>query len=87
MSLASTIVSGPISDITASKALSLIGGLICNSPTFEGKVADPVFLENKTGWMWQVGPNQPIVVRFERPLDKIMFERNNKNDIRTLLHC
>ena len=67
------------------KGAVLVWKFDLNSPTFEGKVADPVLLENQTGWMWQVGANQSIVVRFERPLDKIIFERNNKNDVRTFL--
>ena len=53
------------------------------SPTFKGKVADPIFLENQTGWSWQVGSNQVITVRFDQPLDRIIYEANNKNNIRT----
>ena len=53
------------------------------SASFEGKVPDPVILENKTGWMWPVSPNQSISVRFDRPLDKIIFEANRKNQIRS----
>lgn len=54
------------------------------SPSFEGRVAaDPVLLDDKTGWTWKVGPNQAITVRFDRPLDKVIFEAKQKNNIRT----
>jgi len=53
------------------------------SASFEGRAPNPVLLEDKTGWMWPVGPNQAITVRFDRPLDKIKFEANRKNQIRT----
>jgi hypothetical protein len=54
------------------------------SATFEGrKVSNPILLEDKAGWMWPVGPNQTITVRFNQPLDKNIFEGNNPNKIRT----
>lgn len=54
-----------------------------NSPSFEKRPADPVLLENKTGWTWQVGPGQSVTVRFDGPLDEVFFEANNKGEIRT----
>ena len=56
-------------------------------PTFTGKTADPVFLENSTGWIWPVGPNESIVVRFDKPLARIIYEANNKNNIRTYFYA
>jgi hypothetical protein len=57
------------------------------SPSFGGQAPDPVLLENNTGWMWPVGPNQAVVVRFDPPLDKILFERNQKHFIRTFFYA
>ncbi len=58
-----------------------------NSPSFKGKAADPVFLENKTGWTWRVGPDQAVTVRFQEPLDKIIYEANKKDEIRTFFYA
>ena len=58
-----------------------------NSPTFDGKVANPIIFDDKTGWMWPVGPNQAITVRFDQPLDNIIFEANQKNNIRTFFYA
>ena len=58
-----------------------------SSPSFDGKVAAPIILDDKTGWMWPVGPNQAITVRFDHPLDNIIFEANQKNNIRTFFYA
>ncbi len=54
-----------------------------DSPSFENRPTDPVFLENDVGWVWRTGPDQSVTVRFDRPLDRIIYEANNKNNIRT----
>jgi hypothetical protein len=75
----------------ASKEHSKIFGLVLdfkfslNSPTFESKAADPVFLEDKTGWLWRVDGDNFIRVRFDEPLDKVIYEAGNKNHIRAFL--
>jgi hypothetical protein len=56
-----------------------------DSQTFARKAAEPVLLDNRTGWTWAVGPNEAVTVRFDEPLDKIIYEANNKNNIRTYL--
>jgi hypothetical protein len=53
-----------------------------NSPTFDRKPEAPVILENKAGWSWRVGPNQSVAVRFAEPVDKIIYEAGNKDNIR-----
>ena len=58
-----------------------------SSLSFEGKVSPPIILDDKTGWMWPVGPNQAITVRFDHPLDDIIFEANQKNNIRTFFYA
>ncbi len=54
-----------------------------DSPSFEKRPANPVFLENDAGWTWRTGPDQSVTVRFDRPLDRIVYEANNKSIIRT----
>jgi hypothetical protein len=55
------------------------------SPTFESESAEPVLLEGNTGWMWRVGTDQFVRVRFEQPLDKLIYEAGNKHNIRAFL--
>ena len=57
------------------------------SPSFESKAANPVIFDDKTGWMWPVGPNQAITVRFDQPLDDIFFEAGQKHNIRTFFYA
>ena len=57
------------------------------SPSFETKAANPVILDDKTGFMWPVALNQAITVRFDRPLDDIIFEAGQKNNIRTFFYA
>ena len=78
---------------TAAKAHEGIKGAVLdwkfelNSPSFDKKAADPIILENNTGWTWPVGPNQAIVVRFEQPQDLEHYEVNQKNNIRTYYYA
>ena len=57
------------------------------SPTFSGKAADPIFLENQTGWKWQIDRNQAITVRFDQPVDNIIYEANRRNNIRAFYYA
>jgi hypothetical protein len=57
------------------------------SESFDRQAPDPILLKDQTGWMWPVGPNQAVVVRFDAPLDKVIFERNQKNNIRTFFYA
>lgn len=69
---------------------SAVGGgiqwsLKLDSPAFQANSKDPELLEGNTGWVWQVGPDpeQSMTVRFDPPIAKVYFERNQKNTIRT----
>ena len=57
------------------------------SQSFDRQTPDPIFLKDRTGWMWSVGPNQTVVVRFDAPLDRVVFEANQKNNIRTFFYA
>jgi hypothetical protein len=66
----------------------LVGGgwhwkLRLDSPSFGGRLPDPVLLENQTGWSWQTGSGQALRVRFEPSAAKVYFEKNQKTEIRT----
>jgi hypothetical protein len=77
--------------IHASKPHAKILGLaiewkfMLKSNTFDSKAADPVLLEDRTGWMWRVEGDKYIKVRFDQPLDKLTYEANNKDNIRGFL--
>jgi hypothetical protein len=77
-------------DISASKPIANISGggitwgLNLDSPSFDAKVGEPALLLDKTGWRWPVGGGQEILVRFEKPIAKLFFEKDDKNDIRTI---
>jgi hypothetical protein len=58
-----------------------------NPPTFGAKASSPILLENNSGWMWPVGANDAITVRFDRPLEKVAFEGGTKNKIQTFFYA
>ncbi len=76
-------------DIAAAKAVSSISGGGMNwtfnldSPSFGGKVAEPKLLLDKTGWRWPVAAGQELMVRFDKPLAKLFFDHDQKNEVRT----
>ena len=63
------------------------GGLVSkfklDAPSVAGRLPDPELLADHAGWTWQTGPGQAITLRFDDPLAKVYFERNQKNEIRT----
>jgi hypothetical protein len=72
----------------AGKAFAKIAGVLdwnfdLTSPSFDGKAPDPILLENNAGWIWPVSGDKAIVVRFDPPLEKIIFEANQKNLVRS----
>ncbi len=75
--------------LAAAKAFTGItgGGMIwsfkLDSPTFDGKAEQPKLLLDKTGWHWPVGGGQELMVRFDKPLPKLFFDHDKKNEIRT----
>ena len=75
--------------LAAAKAFTGItgGGMIwsfkLDSPTLGGKAEEPKLLLDKTGWHWPVGGGQELMVRFDKPLPKLFFDHDKKNDIRT----
>jgi hypothetical protein len=76
---------------TASKQHSNIYGSVLEwtfalkSPTFESPAADPVLLEDKSGWLWRVAHEKYVRVRFDLPLDKLIYEAGHKDQIRAFL--
>jgi hypothetical protein len=54
-----------------------------DSPTFGGKVAEPKLLLDKTGWRWPVAAGQELMVRFDKPLARLFFDHDKKNEVRT----
>jgi hypothetical protein len=54
-----------------------------DSPSVGGKSADPKLLLDKTGWRWAAAPDEEVMVRFDEPVARLFFERDQKNDIRT----
>jgi hypothetical protein len=62
------------------------GGLewsfVLDSPSFSGRLPDPVLLEGPTGWAWPVAADQSITVRSNRPLAGGDFAGKQKNAIR-----
>ncbi len=66
----------------------IIGGglefqLELESPTLEGRAGEPALLADNLGWRWPVAPGREIVVRFDRPVAAVYFERGQKNRVRT----
>jgi hypothetical protein len=76
-------------DVTASAPFSNITGggvtwtLNLDSPSFAGKPGDPKLLLDKTGWRWPVTPEQELIVRFDAPLPRLFFEKDQKHEIRS----
>lgn len=67
----------------------IVGGgiefkLQLDSPALGGFKSEPVLLEDKTGWKWEVARGQFVSVVFSRPLPLLAFERGRKNQIRCL---
>jgi hypothetical protein len=56
------------------------------SPSFGGRLPDPVLLDDSTGWAWQVAGGRPLTVRADPPFPKVYFERDRKNQIRTFFY-
>jgi hypothetical protein len=56
------------------------------SPSFDGRLPDPVLLEDSTGWAWPVAGDQSLTVRADSPLAKVYFEKGQKAEIRTCLY-
>jgi len=75
--------------VAAAKAFSGISGggmswtFNLDSPTFGGKAAEPKLLLDKTGWRWPVAAGQELMVRFEKPLNRLFFDHDKKNEVRT----
>ncbi len=75
--------------VAAAKAFSGItgGGMSwsfkLDSPAFGGKDVEPKLLLDKTGWRWPVAAGQELMVRFDKPLAKLLFHQDKKNEIRT----
>jgi hypothetical protein len=65
------------------------GGLVwhfrLDAPSFEGRLPDPELLADQTGWTWKTSPDQAITLRFDKPVAKVYFDRNQKNEVRTFL--
>lgn len=76
-------------DLVASEAMpGIVGGgmtwkLQLQSPAFTHPVGVPTLFPGKTGWRWPVGEGQEIAIRFEEPIPKLYFEKNQKSEIRT----
>jgi hypothetical protein len=75
--------------IAAAKAFSGISGggmswtFNLDSPSFGGKAAEPKLLLDKTGWRWPVAAGQELMVRFDKPLARLFFDHDQKNEVRT----
>ena len=54
-----------------------------DSPSFGGRLPDPVLLPGQRGWTWQTGPGQAVTLRFEDRAAKVYYEANRRNTIRT----
>jgi hypothetical protein len=76
-------------DVEASRPLTGITGggltwtLKLDSPSFSDKPGEPKLLLDKTGWRWPVAPDQELMVRFDHPLPRLFFEKDQKHEIRT----
>jgi hypothetical protein len=71
-------------DITGITGGGLEFNLALDNPALEGKSAEPVLLENNTGWRWSVG-SEGLSVVFDKPIANVYFERGQKNKIRAML--
>ncbi|MBN2270357.1 MAG: cellulase family glycosylhydrolase, partial [Sedimentisphaerales bacterium] len=68
---------------------NIIGGglefrLALDSSSLGKKKTEPVLLDGNRGWQWQVSPEGPIAVEFDKSIANVYFERGNKNQIRAM---
>ncbi|MBN2137173.1 MAG: hypothetical protein JW720_05155 [Sedimentisphaerales bacterium] len=76
--------------INAREDLSnIIGGgiefrLSLDDPSLGGGASEPVLLADNRGWRWDVSPEGPVVVEFDKPIANVYFERGNKGQIRAM---
>jgi hypothetical protein len=77
----------------ASQTISeAIGGCVqwalsLDSPSFTGRLPDPVLREDKTGWDWPVAGDRSIRVQADNPLPDVYFEKGQKSAIRTFFYA
>lgn len=77
--------------LSASKEHAPIDGIVLDwkfvltSPAFASKPGAPMLLENNLGWMWRVGTDQFVSVRFEEPLDRLIHEAGKQDNVRAFL--
>jgi hypothetical protein len=77
-------------NLTAARDLqNIIGGglefkLALDSTSLEKESAEPILLPDNTGFKWQVSQRGPLVVRFDKPIANVYFERGNRNQIRAM---
>ncbi|GAG42979.1 unnamed protein product, partial [marine sediment metagenome] len=76
--------------VAARELKNIIGGgiefrLDLKSDALPKSLAKPELLGDERGWRWSVAKDQALTVRFDPPVAKVYFERNNPSTIRVML--